>query len=422
MRPVAFVVTALCLGIAMCLGVYADPKGTSPRDVVSAYMDALKAGDVAHAFSLAGVDLPKAMADRMNAMAGQGTKLRWRVTAYSVKDVRVDGGLALVTVEETSARELDESLKASIASTFGQQIKWGEVTVTETFVLVRLGDQWQFDTRHSGIAFEKLPTLSLIEAGVNGTPPPPDVQRPLAELVNGTGVGQVVQSLSSPALGIFAAILIPSFERARAQAQLTACRSNLKNIATSLEMYGTDHEGHFPKQLSALVPAYLRRIPACPATETDTYSKAYQPAVKPDEYTVYCEGHGHQILGYPSDFPKYTSTQGLVEPSPSQLPMSSPRERVSGCRTNLKNLGLAVEMYSADHEGRFPKTIAALVPTYLKSLPSCPSAKTDTYSQTYRATANPSRYSFGCAGSHHAEAGLPAGHPRYTSEEGLIDH
>ena len=42
-------------------------------------------------------------------------------------------------------------------------------------------------------------------------------------------------------IAILAAILVPNFIRARAQGQLTACKSNLKNIGTALEMYSTDN-------------------------------------------------------------------------------------------------------------------------------------------------------------------------------------
>ena len=47
-------------------------------------------------------------------------------------------------------------------------------------------------------------------------------------------------------IAILAAILVPNFVRARAQGHLTACKSNLKNIGTALEMYSTDHAGRYP--------------------------------------------------------------------------------------------------------------------------------------------------------------------------------
>ena len=47
-------------------------------------------------------------------------------------------------------------------------------------------------------------------------------------------------------IAILAAILVPNFIRARAQGQLTACKSNLKNIGTAMEMYSTDWSGKYP--------------------------------------------------------------------------------------------------------------------------------------------------------------------------------
>ena len=47
-------------------------------------------------------------------------------------------------------------------------------------------------------------------------------------------------------IAILAAILVPNFIRARAQGQLTACKSNLKNIGTAMEMYSTDWGGKYP--------------------------------------------------------------------------------------------------------------------------------------------------------------------------------
>jgi len=47
-------------------------------------------------------------------------------------------------------------------------------------------------------------------------------------------------------IGILAAILIPNFIHARAQAQTASCEGNLKNIATALEEYATDNNGQYP--------------------------------------------------------------------------------------------------------------------------------------------------------------------------------
>ena len=110
-----------------------------------------------------------------------------------------------------------------------------------------------------------------------------------------------------------AAILVPNFIRARARGQLTACNSNLKNIGTGLEMYSTDNNGHFPRNLNMLTPNYLRMIPTCPAGGLDTYSHSYQVHADPDAYTVYCSGLNHRSTSLPSGYPQYSSRMGLIE-------------------------------------------------------------------------------------------------------------
>ena len=111
---------------------------------------------------------------------------------------------------------------------------------------------------------------------------------------------------------IYGAILVPNFIRARGQGQLTACKSNLKNIGTALEMYSTDYQGQFPPTLAPLAPNYLKVIPTCPAAGADTYSPGYTRSETAEAYTVCCKGRNHADMGCPPDFPAYTSSQGLL--------------------------------------------------------------------------------------------------------------
>lgn len=45
-------------------------------------------------------------------------------------------------------------------------------------------------------------------------------------------------------IAILAAILIPNFTHARAQAATSACMSNMKTIATAMELYYTDYQAY----------------------------------------------------------------------------------------------------------------------------------------------------------------------------------
>jgi prepilin-type N-terminal cleavage/methylation domain-containing protein len=46
-------------------------------------------------------------------------------------------------------------------------------------------------------------------------------------------------------IAILAAILIPNFMHARAQAQTSGCEGNEKDIATAMEEYAVDHQGNY---------------------------------------------------------------------------------------------------------------------------------------------------------------------------------
>ena len=108
-------------------------------------------------------------------------------------------------------------------------------------------------------------------------------------------------------------ILVPNFIKARGQGQLTACKSNEKNIATALEMYASDNVGRYPGDLKPLMSGnYLRSIPTCPAAGKDTYSESYQVHATPDMFSFYCSGHNHGDL-LPAGYPQYNAEMGLID-------------------------------------------------------------------------------------------------------------
>lgn len=105
---------------------------------------------------------------------------------------------------------------------------------------------------------------------------------------------------------------------------MTACKSNLKNLATALEMYAADNfalggptgiekRSLYPHSLGALTPNYLKIIPNCPSAGKDSYSSTYQRAEHPEAFTVRCAGKNHAEANTPADYPQYSSYQGLVE-------------------------------------------------------------------------------------------------------------
>jgi prepilin-type N-terminal cleavage/methylation domain-containing protein len=113
-------------------------------------------------------------------------------------------------------------------------------------------------------------------------------------------------------IAVLAAILVPNFVRARWQGQMTACISNLKNVATGLEMYSTDNNFRYPSTLSVLVPNYLKAVPSCPSAGADTYTAGYASVSNPDTYTIVCSGNNHPGLGQDVNYPQYSSLSGLI--------------------------------------------------------------------------------------------------------------
>ncbi len=97
---------------------------------------------------------------------------------------------------------------------------------------------------------------------------------------------------------------------------------------------------------------------------------------------------------------------------------------VTACKSNLKNIGTACEMYATDNSGRYPTTLDSLtagtVGGYLKTIPTCPAAGADTYTSAYTVTSNPDVFTVYCSGSNHAAVDLGSGQPQFDSVQGLL--
>jgi len=98
---------------------------------------------------------------------------------------------------------------------------------------------------------------------------------------------------------------------------LEECESNLKNIATALEMYATDNYGDYPPSLSYLIAdsagygVYIKTLPVCPACQE---SYRYESCSMPDNFSLFCGGGNAHISTQEVDegyYPLYTSQQGI---------------------------------------------------------------------------------------------------------------
>ncbi len=223
--------------------------------------------------------------------------------------------------------------------------------------------------------------------------------------------------------------------------ELRLCQLNLMNIGTALEMWATDHNGHYPESLSRLTPDYLRLMPTCPSARIDTYSQSYNVAKNPDLYTFYCQGHHHGNANLPKNQPYYSGLTGLTPervslpeadhnsqaplltddktPAP-QSTYDDSRSPLEQCQFNIKNIATALEMWASDNRGRYPRSISEVAPHYLKVIPTCPVAGRDTYQNTYRVSTSPDIYTFFCQGHHHKNEGLPENFPFYSSFSGML--
>jgi hypothetical protein len=92
--------------------------------------------------------------------------------------------------------------------------------------------------------------------------------------------------------------------------------------------------------------------------------------------------------------------------------------KLTNCKSNLKNIGVALEMYATDSQGRFPTRLGQLTPNYLRVIPNCPAGEKDTYSAAY--VSSGAAFTLFCQGHHHQKAGVnKPDYPRFSSRAGL---
>jgi type II secretion system protein G len=98
-------------------------------------------------------------------------------------------------------------------------------------------------------------------------------------------------------IAMLAGILVPNFVNARAQAQTSACESNLRAIATAMELYYADNQrypdaGTIPDALNSASVTYLNNTPRDPADAGATPAKYTftQPTGDGQSYLIVCPG------------------------------------------------------------------------------------------------------------------------------------
>lgn len=88
-------------------------------------------------------------------------------------------------------------------------------------------------------------------------------------------------------IGVLAGIAVPRVASRSDEAKATACKANMKEIATAVEAYYLDN-GEYPDSLSELSD-YLKTVPKCPAGKKDyDYDR---PDNDKQRFTLSCPNH-----------------------------------------------------------------------------------------------------------------------------------
>lgn len=108
-----------------------------------------------------------------------------------------------------------------------------------------------------------------------------------------------------------------------------------------------------------------------------------------------------------------------------QINQARGQGHLTACKANQKNIATALEMWAADHKGKYPKQLSDLIGGenggYLKQIPTCPAAEKDTYSSSYKRSADGKKFDICCSGHNHEVMDVPADKPAFNSDMGIIE-
>lgn len=110
----------------------------------------------------------------------------------------------------------------------------------------------------------------------------------------GPGSESLVKRVTGFAVVVLGLAMMAGFPRSVtvSAGAATACHSNMKNIAIAAQMYQTDWNNAYPRELGALVPNYLKELPACPVQGDG--SSPYKLEATDSGYQVVCQGAKHK--------------------------------------------------------------------------------------------------------------------------------
>lgn len=209
----------------------------------------------------------------------------------------------------------------------------------------------------------------------------------------------------------------------------TECQSHLQELGALCELYAADNDSQYPPNLEKLISSdgtrsYIKQLPTCPYTDNVNYF--YQVTDNGNNFEIICNGsHKDTAQGYP----RFTSSEKLVCNSLTAYIVQTQGERehaesdLTSCKSNLKTIGTACEMYATDHAGRYPQNLEVLLAPsdaqpYFKRMPTCPTSPDCYYDYDYNTC--PDTYTLQCKGNHRDDY-IEEGYPKFSATEGLIE-
>lgn len=94
------------------------------------------------------------------------------------------------------------------------------------------------------------------------------------------------------------------------------------------------------------------------------------------------------------------------------VPASAPGA-VSVCHQQVRQVGKAITKFQADHQNELPENLDVLLGEYMPSIPTCPAARRDTYSESYKKDTETGEFELHCHGHYHASEDTGPNLPRY---------
>ncbi len=117
-------------------------------------------------------------------------------------------------------------------------------------------------------------------------------------------------------------IIVPNFLKARASGHLCYCESQIKDLATAMEVYATENNGLYPEgfykllEISKNKSPYMSKIPDCKKSNLSHNRKnltSYKYIRSEDckNFTMWCI-QNHLDCGMEEGYPQYNPYQGLI--------------------------------------------------------------------------------------------------------------